>query len=136
MHQGKIAINQSDLLETLKREKWQWGMRRLCGGVVLCVNWRWWKREERHPDHVPLQCLFFRGSLGNYSKVRCLTPKGMGSKLRALPSFVSTEKIQLANPVCLCPLSPVLYQPLGSLRFTGLSQLSIVDPHLSVWHLP
>lgn len=89
-------------------------------------------RGRKDSQTISLGYLLSHYSLGNFSKVRCLTPRGMHYKPRALLSFISKEKSQLANPICLNPLSPVIIQPPASLRLTHLSSPSVAKFHLSV----
>lgn len=100
-----------------------------------------WTREDgirgrKDSQTISLEYLPSHCSLGNFSKVRCLTPKGMYYKPRVLLSFISKEKSQLANSACINPLSPVIFQSPVSLRFTHLSSPSVAGLHLSAWHLP
>lgn len=111
-----------------------WG--KVLGSKVLITKGGWHQREDSQPDPISLECLPSHSSLGNVPIVRCLTPRRTHHKQRAMLFFISKEKFQLANPVCLNPLSPVIIWPPGSFRLTHLSSLSVAEFHLSVWHLP
>lgn len=128
------TTNHPDALEALQGEKLQKrvGTFKGASGSELREDMT---SEGGKTVPISLEGLPSHCSLGNLSRVRCLTPRGMYYKSRTLFSFISKEKSQLTNPVCPSLLSLVILQPPGSLRFTHLSSLSVADLYLSLWHL-